>query len=56
MLVQDHSAYLGPSGHRNLANYDKTKVTSGPLKLQDHGNPMRFRNIWVRPLKAGDRN
>ena len=26
-------------------------VATGPLMLQDHGNKIRFRNIWVSPLK-----
>ena len=26
----------------------------GPIRLQDHGNPTRYRNIWIRPIKGYD--
>ncbi len=27
------------------------KQTSvGPLFLQDHGSPTKFRNVWIKPL------
>lgn len=50
VLVLYHQASLGPTMHRILAAYD-SQETSGPIKLQQHHSAVRFRNIWVRPLK-----
>lgn len=50
VLTHHHQPYLGRSGHKTVANYNKVQET-GPIKLQNHNNPTRFRNIWVRELK-----
>ncbi len=49
VLVQNHTAALGPMRYRALANYDD-QTTRGPVMLQYHNSAVRFRNIWIRPL------
>ncbi|MCE5266562.1 MAG: DUF1080 domain-containing protein [Planctomycetaceae bacterium] len=50
VLVQDHTASLGPTKHRLVATYD-SRETTGPITLQYHHSAVRFRNIWVRALQ-----
>ena len=52
VLVQDDMPLLGPTVHGSLAKYPDKMPSKGPLMLQDHGNPVRYRNIWVRELKG----
>lgn len=49
VLVQNNVEIQGQTWHDRAPGYIAHGI-KGPLKLQDHGNPMRFRNIWVRPL------
>jgi Domain of Unknown Function (DUF1080) len=52
VLVQDNVELTGPTAHGERPPY-KAHPEKLPLQLQDHHNPVRYRNIWIRELKEG---
>ncbi len=49
VLVQDHFELWGPTNWLKFDPYT-AHPDKLPLAFQDHGNPVKFRNIWLREL------
>lgn len=49
VLVHHARPFWGPTAHKLIPPYTPD-TAKGPIGLQDHGNPIRYRNVWIRPL------
>jgi hypothetical protein len=53
VLLHNHKEEMGPTIYRQIPKY-VAGPSEGPIILQDHRHPVRFRNIWARRIGRYD--
>lgn len=54
VVVHHRREIMGTTNHRTASAYGEPQEKGG-IELYEHGNPVRFRNIWLRPLGEYDK-
>ena len=50
VIIHNAQDLKGPTKHKKVTEYPATHPEKAPISFQFHGDPIEYRNIWVREI------